>query len=172
MKSYCTVEQVLKVAIVFWDDVWPTFSVPTDIVSHKQNTKTIPKADVEAIIEEASEMVRAQIKPYYDSVVIDNFDPDYPPVIVYLTKTLSAMLMLERYAPVGIQNSEHNKALIDRFKRSMKEYQDIIVNGALTDENGTLVSRTQDVSVLLGRDNDEYKAFDELRELYENGRIY
>lgn len=170
MKSYCTVADVLSVAIRFKDDVWPTDSEPDDLASHKQKTKTIARGDVELTIEEASEMVRAMIKPQYDSAVIDSYEAaGYPKVIIFLTKTYSAILMFERYAP---QSVEANQKLIESLKRSMTAYEQIIVNGALTDQDGNLVERTYAIEVMLGRDNDNYKAFDELKDTYENGRVY
>jgi len=171
LKKYCTVADVLSVAIGFVDDVWPEQgSPPAGIVSHRNNTKTIPAEDVEYIISEASELVRARIQPEYDPDIIDGYESEgYPPVVIYMTKTLSTILMLQRYRP---QSVTQNKELIQELQTTMDIYDKIIANGALRRQGGDLVPRIRAIEVQLGRDNPEFSAFDNLKDIYEDGRIY
>ena len=168
MVDYCTVRQVLDVAITFRADVDMSKESGDDTVSFLQNSNTIWDGDVEKIITEASEMVRGKLKPRYSIAVIDAYDP-YPPVVVYYTKIYAAILMYERFAN---QSVERNNLLIGTLQRSIKEYQTIIVNGSLVDASGVAVPTVTNPVLLAGADNEDFTAAGELQELYEDGRVY
>lgn len=169
MNNYCSIDDVLSVAIDFRKDVWPAESAPADI-NRGPNTKTIAAAEVTYIIAEASEMVRAWLQPHYSPAVIDAYGADsYPPVVIYLTKAYAAIMMYEQYASTSM---DRNDKLIAELDRRMNEYRQIIGNGALSDADGNLVERQAGPDVQLGRDNDEYQAFNGLKVVYTDGRFY
>ena len=165
--NYCSVDDVLSIATIFRKDVYPESG--SDAANFRQNTNTIPIADVEYIIEEASEMVRSALQPRYSSTVIDALSPDFPPVVVYWTKAFSAILMYRRYAS---QSIERNNELIKVLEKEIETYQQIVVGGNLRDADGNLVTTQVDPELLAGVDNTEFTADGLLQELYEDGRVY
>lgn len=158
--QYCTIDDILGIAQDFKRDVVP-------LVPDPRNTGTIPRADVDAIAVEASDMVNMLLQPRYAIATIEGYSPTFPPVIIYLAATYSAILMHERY---GASSVDKNEKLTDRYNRSIIEYKTIIVNGALVDVAGDRVP--VQVSPVLKLDTTYFVANTEIKELYEDGRIY
>lgn len=167
MKAYCSIEDVLSVAVIFRKDVVPLIGSTDNTATYTPNTYTIPREDVEDIIIEASEMVRKILQPRYEISVIDGYDPSYPPVVVFLTKTYSAMIMLERYAS---QSTDRNNELISTLNRSMLAYKKIITNGLLTDVNDLVVPSLNGTVFLKETNSNDVNV--KLTEIYANGRTY
>ena len=163
---YCTVDDVLSVAITFREDVLPESG---DTASFRYKTNTISRDDITALILEASDMVRMLYKPRYSITTIDGYDPNFPPIIVHLTKVYTAILMYQRYAN---QDIERNKGIIESYNRSMRAYSQIIANGALVDTDDERVPTLTDPLILKGADNTDWPSWEDLEELYEDGRTY
>jgi|SRR3990172_490951 len=157
--SYCTIDDVLSVAQDYKQDVTgesPSF-----------NTETISTTEITAIIDESTIMVQSLLQPRYSRDTINSYGSNFPPVIVYLTKTYSALLLYERY---GSQSTEKNWEIIKKLKRTMEEYRRIIANGDLIDADGIKVPTA--ISPVMKQDGIYLKANEEIYEVYKNGRFY
>lgn len=169
MKYYCTITDVLAVATDYRRDVETDSTISGSPAQYELNTETITQAEVEEIIYEASEIVRKIIQPRYDPDVIDAYDPDYPPVIVYLTQYQAAVMMYQRY---GTQNVERSRIMIAVLRDQVRLQRMIIENGALVDINGNVITTLGNPSVLTGASNTEFPATGKMEKLYKYGRTY
>ena len=169
--DYCTPSDVLGVATDYKGDTVGETSESG--VTYQPNTNVIAQSEIEAMITEASVMVDSKLTPRYSLTVIQALSP-LPPIVVYLTKTYTAIMLYERIPSVSIDRK--NKQ-IEQLQRSMKEYQTIITNGGLRDSTGTLIATLSDPGVLKGSDNTDFDATGLLKDLYDgeevdSGRFY
>ena len=171
MKDYCTVLDVLAVARVYLQDVDVTW--PYAVSTFREVTNTIAKEEIEVFITEASEMVRGKLRPRYDTDIIDAYDPDYPPVVIYLTKSYTAKMCLTRFAPAS---ADRDKVLIDKINEYIDEYEQIIISGSLFDGLGVQIVTVVNPTLFSGAANTDFTADGKMKALYEeageDGRIY
>src|SRR5690348_11640746 len=157
MVNYCTVDEILSVAPIFKKDVVPEQTSATT-TKYDPNSQVISRDEIEDIATEASEMVRAMLLPHYDPEVIDSYDPAFPPVVNFLTKTYGARLMYERYPAIDPSKVGDYLATLDR---DMQAYRQIICGQALRDVLGKSVATASGPSISSPGAN--YAAFDALK---------
>ena len=138
MLSYCTVDEILSVAPIFKKDVIPASS-SVEVTVYNPNTRTITRAEVEDIALEASEMCRNMLQPQYDPIVIDSYDPLFPPIVNFIAKTIGARLMYERYPSI---DPAKVKDYVAQLETSMQSYRLILAGNNLRDALGVLVPAT------------------------------
>ena len=154
--DYCTPADILAVVPDFRKDV--TALDPSD-AQYQPGTDTIPLADVEGIVSEASEWTRNAFQPHYTIEAIDAYGPDvadFPPIVRACAKTRGAVLMLQRYSSAA---AERNRELARELETTIAQYLLVFNGQVLRDTLGARVPTTSVSLLLLGNTSDTYAAF-------------
>lgn len=162
MLSYCSVDDILSVAAIYKKDVIaaPVSGDAEVLTQYNPNTRTIARQEVEDIALEASEMVRSMLQPHYSPAVIDSYDPLFPPIVNFMTKTLGARLMYERYPALEPEQVATEKAQLDD---AMKSYGQMICGRTLRDADGVPVPTTSGAGPALTAPGGNFAALDALK---------
>lgn len=130
MARYCTVDDLRQVAAKYRNQIQGSGKTPTPITT----------AQAEQLIDDASDQVRAIMQPAYKISIIDGYDPDFPPLIVMLTKLLAGLYLYNRY---GAANNSEDIKIRQSLERTITQVRRSIAGRNLVDTLGAKVP-TQD----------------------------
>lgn len=141
---YCTVEDVVNTAWKYRDQV-------EGYQGQEFDNANITESQIETLIAEASNFIRTCLVPRYDVAKINDYSPDFPPIVVSGTKIQAAILLYQRF---GSPNIDVDSAAIKALSSSLAQCQRAMLQGTLQDTLGNYIPANYDTLTAAAQDFD------------------